>query len=80
MPIFPGSWFGCGVDRNLVNISALHQVTMVFPVADVLRARGVPFVFATGYERLRLTAASPRLLTESDAHPAAAGPTHPRTR
>jgi CheY-like chemotaxis protein len=24
---------------------------MVFPVADALRARGVPFVFATGYEQ-----------------------------
>jgi CheY-like chemotaxis protein len=24
---------------------------MVFPVADALRARGVPFVFATGYDR-----------------------------
>lgn len=27
----------------------LHDV-MVFPVADALRARGVPFVFVTGYE------------------------------
>ena len=24
---------------------------MVYPVADVLRARGVPFVFVTGYEQ-----------------------------
>lgn len=24
--------------------------TMVFPVADELRARGVPFIFATGYD------------------------------
>jgi DNA-binding response OmpR family regulator len=24
---------------------------MVFPVADLLRKRGVPFVFATGYDR-----------------------------
>jgi hypothetical protein len=23
---------------------------MVYPVADALRARGVPFIFATGYE------------------------------
>jgi CheY-like chemotaxis protein len=27
---------------------------MVFPVADALRARGVPFAFATGYDRWAL--------------------------
>ena len=27
------------------------QEEWVFPVADALRARGVPFVFATGYDR-----------------------------
>ncbi len=26
--------------------------TMVYPVAEVLRARGIPFVFATGYDAL----------------------------
>jgi len=26
------------------------QGEMVYPVADALRARGIPFVFATGYE------------------------------
>ena len=27
---------------------------MVFPVAEALRARGVPFVFATGYDQLAI--------------------------
>ena len=37
-----------GIDGAVLDIN-LHDV-MVFPVADALRARGVPFVFATGYD------------------------------
>jgi DNA-binding response OmpR family regulator len=33
---------------------------LVTPVADALAARGVPFVFATGYDRERLAAVLPR--------------------
>ena len=36
------------IDGAVLDIN-LREV-MVFPVADALRARGVPFVFATGYE------------------------------
>lgn len=35
---------GAVLDVNLRNV-------MVYPVADALHARGVPFVFATGYEK-----------------------------
>ncbi|AWN42803.1 response regulator [Methylobacterium durans] len=35
---------GAVLDVNL-------QEEMVYPVADALQARGVPFVFATGYEK-----------------------------
>ncbi|TNC49588.1 response regulator [Rubellimicrobium rubrum] len=31
--------------------------TMVFPVADALRGRGIPFVFVTGYDHAALPAA-----------------------
>lgn len=37
------------IDGAVLDIN-LRQ-TMVFPVADLLRQRGVPFVFASGYER-----------------------------
>ena len=37
------------IDAALLDIN-LRDV-MVFPVADALNARGVPFVFATGYEK-----------------------------
>jgi CheY-like chemotaxis protein len=33
------------------------QGDAVYPVADALRARGVPFVFATGYDRPSIAAA-----------------------
>ncbi len=36
------------IDGAVLDIN-LREV-MVFPVADALKARGVPFVFATGYE------------------------------
>lgn len=36
------------IDAAVLDIN-LHEV-MVFPLADTLRARGVPFVFASGYE------------------------------
>lgn len=36
------------IDGAVLDIN-LREV-LVFPVADALRARGVPFVFATGYE------------------------------
>ncbi|WP_342151788.1 response regulator [Methylorubrum sp. SB2] len=36
------------IDGAVLDIN-LRQ-TMVYPVADALRQRGVPFVFATGYE------------------------------
>jgi hypothetical protein len=32
------------------------QGEMVYPVADALRERGVPFVFATGYDHLHIPA------------------------
>ncbi|SFG89417.1 response regulator [Methylobacterium gossipiicola] len=37
------------IDAAVLDINV--QEEMVFPVADALEARGVPFVFATGYER-----------------------------
>lgn len=37
------------IDAAVLDIN-LHG-EMVFPVADALTARGVPFVFATGYDR-----------------------------
>ena len=36
------------IDGAVLDIN-LREI-MVFPVADALRAKGVPFVFATGYE------------------------------
>ena len=44
------------IDGAVLDIN-LREV-MVFPVADALRQRGVPFVFATGYEH---AAIPPRL-------------------
>ncbi len=38
------------IDGAVLDIN-LRQ-TMVFPIADRLRQRGVPFVFATGYESI----------------------------
>ena len=40
---------GAVLDVNLRN-------TLVFPVADALTARGIPFIFATGYEASRIPA------------------------
>lgn len=37
------------IDAAVLDINV--QEEWVFPVADALRARGVPFVFATGYDR-----------------------------
>jgi CheY-like chemotaxis protein len=37
------------IDAAILDINV--QEEMVFPVADALQARGVPFLFATGYER-----------------------------
>lgn len=37
------------IDAAILDINV--QEEMVFPVADALEARGVPFLFATGYER-----------------------------
>lgn len=42
------------IDVAVLDIN-LHD-EMVYPVADALRARGVPFVFATGYERTMIPA------------------------
>ena len=42
------------IDGAVLDIN-LHDV-MIYPVADLLRERGVPFVFATGYERTTLPA------------------------
>lgn len=36
------------IDGAVLDINL--RETMVYPVADLLRQRGVPFVFATGYE------------------------------
>lgn len=55
------------VDETLALIAAAPQIdaavldvnlrdVAVFPVADALAARGVPFVFATGYERSAIPA------------------------
>lgn len=44
------------IDGAVLDINL--RETMVFPVAEALRARGVPFVFATGYEE---TAIPPHL-------------------
>ena len=40
---------GAVLDVNLRDV-------MVYPVADALQARGVPFVFATGYEKITIPA------------------------
>ena len=40
---------GGRLDAAVLDINLRGDV--VYPVADVLRARGVPFVFATGYEQ-----------------------------
>ncbi|GEP06695.1 response regulator [Methylobacterium oxalidis] len=42
------------IDAAVLDIN-LHD-EMVYPVADVLQARGVPFVFATGYEKTMIPA------------------------
>ncbi|KKC24804.1 response regulator [Sphingomonas sp. SRS2] len=42
------------IDAAVLDIN-LHG-EMVFPVADALRERGIPFAFATGYDQLALPA------------------------
>ena len=42
------------IDAAVLDIN-LSDV-MVFPVADALKTRGVPFVFATGYEKTAIPA------------------------
>ena len=42
------------IDGAVLDVN-LHDV-MVFPVADALSERGVPFVFATGYEQSAIPA------------------------
>ncbi len=41
------------LDGALLDVH-LRSDEVVFPVADVLAARGVPFIFATGYDSLAL--------------------------
>jgi CheY-like chemotaxis protein len=41
---------GAGLDAATLDIN-LHDA-VVYPVADALRARGVPFAFATGYDAM----------------------------
>ncbi|NKF21001.1 response regulator [Solimonas marina] len=43
-----------GVDAAVLDINVDGELS--YPVADVLRERGVPFVFATGYGRGTLSA------------------------
>lgn len=43
------------IDGAVLDINL--QGEMVFPLADELRAKGVPFVFATGYQRRSIPAA-----------------------
>jgi CheY-like chemotaxis protein len=40
---------GDSVDAAVLDINLRNEAS--FPVADSLRARGIPFVFATGYDR-----------------------------
>jgi CheY-like chemotaxis protein len=40
------------IDGAVLDINL--QGDMAYPIADVLAARGVPFVFATGYDRLNV--------------------------
>jgi len=50
------------IDAAVLDINLRGE--MVFPVADALRARGVPFAFATGYDEWALPerfAGSPRV-------------------
>jgi DNA-binding LytR/AlgR family response regulator len=42
------------IDGAVLDIN-LHEAK-IFPVADILHNRGVPFVFATGYERAAIPA------------------------
>ncbi|MFZ3485498.1 response regulator [Sphingomonas sp. 3-13AW] len=43
---------GTAIDAAVLDINLRGD--MIFPVADALRARGVPFVFATGYDEWSL--------------------------
>ncbi|EYD76939.1 putative response regulator receiver (CheY-like protein) [Rubellimicrobium mesophilum DSM 19309] len=47
------------VDAAILDVNLAGR--MVFPVAEVLSRRGVPFVFATGYERWALPEAFARV-------------------
>ncbi|ACL61227.1 response regulator [Methylobacterium nodulans] len=42
------------IDAAVLDINL--QDEMVYPVADALQARGVPFIFATGYEKTAIPA------------------------
>jgi CheY-like chemotaxis protein len=42
------------IDGAVLDINLKGE--LIYPVADVLSARGVPFVFATGYDRTALPA------------------------
>ncbi len=43
---------GSRIDGAVLDVNL--RDTMVFPVADALVARGIPFVFATGYDAMRI--------------------------
>ena len=42
-------WIGAGGSADLALLDVNLAGETVFPVAEALKARGVPFVFATGY-------------------------------
>ncbi|MEA1834796.1 response regulator [Methylobacterium durans] len=42
------------IDAAVLDVNLRGE--MVYPVADVLRARGVPFIFATGYRKTAIPA------------------------
>jgi DNA-binding response OmpR family regulator len=41
-----------GIDAAVLDVNLRGD--MIFPVADLLRTRGVPFIFATGYDQWSL--------------------------
>jgi hypothetical protein len=45
------NWWSIGAHLDGAVLDVKVRDDLVFPVADALRARGVPFVFVTGYEQ-----------------------------
>jgi len=53
------------IDAAVLDVNLNGQ--MSYPIADVLAARGVPFVFSTGYGKDRLLGRLPHLSCDAEA-------------